>query len=112
MKFYMYIVCSLLFKVIAEFSRIMGKDMQAAYNAAWSTLMQNVLKVAAMETNNIPVQSALKLAGQNPSDGERYTYRKAFIIYYQQCVCVCACAYMHVHACVRACMRQDQEDWP
>ena len=105
----MYTVCSLLFKVIAEFSRIMGKDMQDAYNAAWSTLMQNVLKVAAVETNNIPVQSALKLAGQNPSDGEQYTYRKAFIIYYQQmCVRVCVCVYVWV----RACVRQDQEDWP
>ena len=62
-------MCSLLFKIIAEFSRIMGKDMQAAYNDAWNTLMQNVLKVAVMEINNIPVQSAIKLAGQNPPDG-------------------------------------------
>ena len=43
--------------------------MQAAYNDAWNTLMQNVLKVAVMEINNIPVQSAIKLAGQNPTDG-------------------------------------------
>ena len=56
-------------KIIAEFNRIMGKDMQAAYNDSWKTLMQNVLTVAAMESDNIPVQTAIQLAGQNLSDG-------------------------------------------
>ena len=49
--------------------------MQAAYDDAWNTLMQNVLKVAVMEINNIPVQSAIKLAGQNPPDGMQHMFR-------------------------------------
>ena len=56
-------------KIIAEFNRIMGKDVHAIYCDCWKTLMQNVLAVAANETANAPIQTAIKVAGHRLSDG-------------------------------------------
>ena len=58
-----------LFKMIAEFNQIMGKDMQAIYGGTWNGLMQCVLVVAAKEDSNHHVQEAITLAGQYTSDG-------------------------------------------
>ena len=63
-------MCILLFiKILAEFNRIMGKDMLAVYREHWKTLMQDVLAVAMKEKDNIQVQTAIKLAGRHLSDG-------------------------------------------
>ena len=56
-------------KIIAEFSRIMGRDMRSIYGDAWKTLMQDVLLVAAIERDNYPVQVAIRKAGRHLSDG-------------------------------------------
>lgn len=69
-------MCTLLFvKIIAEFSHIMGRDMQAIYNDVWKTLKQNVLAVAAIGHGNHHVQVAIKKAGQHLSDGMQHTHK-------------------------------------
>ena len=47
----------------------MGKDIQAIYNDSWKTLVHNVLAVAAMESDNLQVQTAIKVTGHHLSDG-------------------------------------------
>ena len=57
----------------------MGRDVHAIYSDCWKTLMQNVLAVAAKETANAPVQTAIQVAGLRLSDG-MYNVVKSVII--------------------------------
>lgn len=66
----LYVTCVLLLiKILAEFNRIMGRDMLAVYREQWNTLMPNILAVAMKEKDNIPVQTAIKVAGHHLTDG-------------------------------------------
>lgn len=59
----------LSFKIIAEFNRIMRRDMEAVFRDYWSNLVQNVLVVAAQEHANFQLQLALKSDGHHTSNG-------------------------------------------
>ena len=43
--------------------------MLAVYREQWKSLMPNILAVAAKEKDNIPVQTAIRVAGHHLSDG-------------------------------------------